>query len=127
MYYVLIEEGKIRHYRGSLEYLKIDCENNGIPFNEKMVVEVEEEPVLFRGEIHFKSDVPEQDIISEQQKEKRAQAYLVEVDPITAHIQRLRDDAQTTEDLSKIEELMLERYSKVEEIKSRYPYPEEKE
>lgn len=56
-------------------------------------------------------------------KEMRRQAYTAEVDPITAHIQRLRDEEQTEEIVKKIEELLAERALKVEEIKARYPYP----
>lgn len=79
----------------------------------------------YNGEFLLKSDIPTP--TKEKQKKRRAQAYLLEIDPITAHIQRLRDDAQTTGDLSKIKELMLERDAKVEEIKARYPYPEDVE
>lgn len=32
MYYVLIKNGKISHYRGSIEYLKTDCEKKRYPF-----------------------------------------------------------------------------------------------
>lgn len=59
----------------------------------------------------------------EEQKENRARAYQAEVDPITAHIQRLRDEEQTEEVIAEIEQLKLERDAKVEEIKARYPYP----
>lgn len=61
----------------------------------------------------------------EEQKAKRAQAYQVEVDPITSHIQRLRDEEQTEEIVNKIAELIEERNTKVQEIKERYPYGEE--
>ena len=61
----------------------------------------------------------------EEQKEKRALAYLAEVDPITAHIQRERDEAEPDEE--KIATLIDERANKVAEIKERYPYPEESE
>ena len=73
------------------------------------------------GEYLLKSDIPAP--TQEEQEEKRAQAYLVEVDPITAHIQRLRDEAEP--DKEKIAELIQERELKVQEIKERYPYPEE--
>ena len=125
MYYVLIKNGKIIHYRGSIEYLKTDCEKNDIPFVQENVVETEEEPVLYKGELRFKTEVYEQDMIRERQKEKRAQAYLVEVDPITVHIQRERDEADPDEE--KIAALIAERAEKVAEIKARYPYPEESE
>ena len=59
----------------------------------------------------------------EEQKEARAEAYRQEVDPITSHIQRLRDDEEPDEE--KIEELIEERAEKVNEIKERYPYPED--
>ena len=60
----------------------------------------------------------------EEQKENRARAYQAEVDPITSHIQRLRDEEQTEETIAKINELIEERNAKVEEIKERYPYME---
>lgn len=62
----------------------------------------------------------------EEQKEKRSFAYANEVDPITCHIQRLEDEEQTPEIEQEIIELKQERSLKVEEIKTKYPYPEEK-
>lgn len=59
----------------------------------------------------------------EEQALKRAAAYALDVDPITAHIQRLRDEAEPDEE--KITELMAERKKRVEEIKAQYPYKEE--
>ena len=61
----------------------------------------------------------------EEQSEKRAGAYREEVDPITCHIQRLYDEVMTPEIEQEIAELKQERSDKVEEIKERYPYPEE--
>lgn len=61
----------------------------------------------------------------DEQKQKRANAYQQEVDPITSHIDRLRDEEQTEEIVAKINELIAERAAKVEEIKERYPYPVE--
>lgn len=58
----------------------------------------------------------------EEQREKRALAYQQEIDSITAHIQRLRDEATPPEE--EIAELINERALKVEEIKQRYPYSE---
>jgi len=58
----------------------------------------------------------------DEQKAKRAAAYLVEVDPITAHIQRLRDDEEPDE--QRIAELIEERNQNVQKIKELYPYPE---
>ena len=59
----------------------------------------------------------------EEQEQNRANSYQQEVDPITSHIQRLRDMEQTEEIIAEIEQLKLERNAKVEEIKVRYPYP----
>ena len=58
----------------------------------------------------------------EEQRENRARAYQQEVDPITAHIQRLRDEEGTEQEVA---ELINERALKVEEIKQRYPYNEQ--
>jgi hypothetical protein len=77
----------------------------------------------YNSEFLLKSEIPAPS--EEEQKEKRAQAYLLEVDPITAHIQRERDEETPDED--KIAALIEERNQKVQEIKDRYPYPESKE
>lgn len=58
----------------------------------------------------------------EEQKQKRAVAYTQEVDPITCHINRLKDEEQTEEIIAEIKSLITERTAKVEEIKKRYPY-----
>ena len=73
----------------------------------------------YNGEYLLKSQIPAP--TQEEQSEKRAQAYLIEVDPITAHIQRLRDEEPESE---KIAGLLAERVEKVAEIKERYPYSE---
>ena len=57
---------------------------------------------------------------NEEMKQARANAYAQEVDPITAHIQRLKDQDPIPE--GEIAELIAEREAKVEEIKKRYPY-----
>ena len=62
----------------------------------------------------------------EEQQQARQEAYKAEVDPITCHIQRLGDEEVTTPELeAEIRALVEERKAKVEEIKSRYPYPVE--
>lgn len=77
----------------------------------------------YNCEYLLKQDVPVPSV--EEQKQKRAAAYVEEVDPITAHIQRERDETELDED--KIAALIAERKEKVAEIKTRYPYPEETE
>ena len=84
-------------------------------------MEVEE---AYNGLWYVKGYAPEKPIpTEEEQKENRARAYKEEVDPITAHIQRLRDEEQNEEIIAEIEQLIAERTVKVEEIKERYPYP----
>ena len=61
----------------------------------------------------------------EEQSAKRETAYVDEVDPITCHINRLKDEEQTPEIEQEIEELKQERSAQVEEIKERFPYPTE--
>lgn len=80
-----------------------------------------EDYAQYEGEFLLKEDIPAPS--EEEQKENRARAYKEEVDPITSHIQRLRDMEQTEEIIAEIEQLIVERDAKVEEIKQRYPYP----
>ena len=61
----------------------------------------------------------------EEQQKARQEAYRIEVDPITCHIQRLSDEEQTAEVIAEIAQLVEERKAKVEEIKQRYKYPVE--
>lgn len=61
----------------------------------------------------------------EEQQKAREEAYKAEVDPITCHINRLKDEEQTPEVITEIASLVEERKAKVEEIKQRYPYPVE--
>ena len=61
----------------------------------------------------------------DEQEEKRAAAYREEVDPITSHIERLKDEEQTPEIEEEIAQLQAERETKVAEIKERFPYYDE--
>ena len=61
----------------------------------------------------------------EEIRQMRERAYEAEVDPITAHIQRLRDTTSMTEEVEiEIAELIAERDAKVAAIKERFPYNE---
>ena len=83
-------------------------------------MEVEE---AYNGNWYLKGYAPEKPIPTEEEiRQLRANAYALEVDCITAHIQRLRDETPLPED--EISALIEERALKVEEIKQRYPYPE---
>ena len=101
------------------------CEENYFPCLVCDTIEEDTEHTVddyeqYNSEYLLKEDIPAPTL--EEQKEKRAQAYLLEIDPITAHIQRLRDEAEPNE--QRIAELIAERDTKVAEIKERYPYPE---
>ena len=61
----------------------------------------------------------------EEQQKAREEAYKAKVDPITCHINRLKDEEQTPEVVAEIASLVEERKAKVAEIKARYPYSEE--
>lgn len=73
----------------------------------------------YNGEKYVKGYAPVID--NEYQSQMREKAYVAEVDPITAHIQRLRDDDPESPEIA---ELIAERTAKREEIKARYPYGE---
>lgn len=55
----------------------------------------------------------------------REQLYIKEADPITCHINRLKDEEQTEEILAEIETLKVERAAIIAKIKEENPYPEE--
>ena len=88
--------------------------------NNKIIVEIDPVDNVRRFEIQ---EIPEHIPTHDEQSNHRAYAYQQEVDPITSHIQRLRDKEQTPEIVAKIERLIAERDAKVEEIIQRYPYP----
>jgi len=75
--------------------------------------------VAYNGEKYVKGYAPAID--NKYQSKMREKAYEAEVDPITAHISRLRDDDPESEEIAT---LMAERTAKREEIKARYPYAE---
>lgn len=75
--------------------------------------------VAYNGEKYVKGYAPAID--NEYQSKMREKAYEAEVDPITAHISRLRDDDPESEEIAT---LIAERTAKRESIKERYPYSE---
>lgn len=121
MYYAFIQENKING-KG-----QCPCSGDGIE-----CVEISEEiyndldRYVWNGSEVVENPNYEQEEYERQYQEakgNREQAYAFEVDNITAHINRLRDEEQTPEITQEIEELKAERTAKVEEIKQRYPYP----
>lgn len=76
----------------------------------------------YNGEKYVAGYAPAID--NEYQSAQREKAYEAEVDPITAHISRLRDDDPESPEIAT---LIAERTAKREEIKARYPYAEETE
>lgn len=75
--------------------------------------------VAYNGKKYVKGYAPAID--NEYQSKMREKAYEAEIDPITAHISRLRDDDPESEEIAT---LIAERTAKREEIKARYPYAE---
>lgn len=64
------------------------------------------------------------ELTKEELSALREEAYKKEVDPITCHIQRLKDESSITAELNaEIASLVEERKARVAEIKARYPYP----
>lgn len=63
------------------------------------------------------------DELKEEVRWTRANLYQEKVDPLTAHIQRLRDEEQTDEVVAEIESLLAERATMVVKIKEENPYP----
>lgn len=92
------------------------CKSNNVTFDE--LVERRNLPNRY-----FQIGYPPEPHVptQEEQRQKRAFAYQRQVDPLTSHIQRLRDMTPLPEE--EIAELVLERDAKVEEIKQLYPYP----
>lgn len=78
------------------------------------------------GNYYLEDEVPPKPApTKEEQEALREEAYRQEVDPITAHISRLKDEEQTPEIQEEIATLQVERETKVNDIKQRYPYPTE--
>lgn len=107
---VIVEQGK-KHYVPMFTEETVD----------EAIAEYSDEDieVAYNGDKYVKGYAPAID--NEYQKAQREKAYESEVDPITAHISRLRDDDPESEEIA---ELIAERTAKREEIKERYPYAE---
>ena len=77
----------------------------------------------YNGSWYVKGYAPEKPLpTNDEQSENRRQAYTQDVDPITAHISRLKDEEQTEEIVAEIEALKAERSAKMIKIKERFPY-----
>jgi YbbR domain-containing protein len=89
------------------------------------MVEMEVEQA-YNGDWYLKGYAPEKPApTKEEVSETRRQLYIAQVDPITAHINRLKDEEQTEEVIAQIEALKSERAEVVAKIKEENPYPEE--
>lgn len=89
---------------------------------DEAIAEYAEEDIelSYDGDWYVKGYAPAID--NEYQSKMREKAYEKEVDPITAHISRLRDDDPESEEIA---QLIAERTAKRESIKQKYPYAEE--
>lgn len=81
-----------------------------------------EDYAQYEGEFILKENIPAP--TEEEQKENRARAYKEEVDPLMAEYNRKKTFNLFEE--GEEEALLIEVEDRVEEIKQRYPYPEEK-
>ena len=109
-------------YDENFQNAKHWAENHNTSYEEIIDMREEKDGVLYRyWQIGPEPQpyVPTYDDI----KLMRSMAYVREVDPITAHIQRLRD--QNPQPEGEIAQLIAERDAKFIEIQERYPYPEE--
>lgn len=92
-------------------------------------MEYMETELAYNGKWYLKGYTPQEPVPTPKTKEEvqkiRAALYQSEVDPITAHIQRLRDERQTEPTIRQINELLVERENKVIQIRTENPYPEE--
>lgn len=64
-------------------------------------------------------------LTKEEVEDKRRILYIQLVDPKTSHINRLKDEEQTDEIITKIETLKIERSQLIKQIKEENPYPNE--
>lgn len=71
MFYALINDGKIKHYRNNLDDLMRDCEVNGIEYSE--IIEVEKEPVFVNENFYFAGEAPAEEYSAELAAEVRAE------------------------------------------------------
>ena len=81
----------------------------------------------YDGDTYVKGYEPIKSIeqLTEEVRVERERRYVSEVDPLTAQINRLRDEEQTPDIIARIEEVKLQRSEKVAQIKAENPYPEE--
>ena len=97
-------------------------------YTEKDIKEYEDDEVEmgFDNDWYVKEHTPAKpEPTKGEQSANREREYTQYVDPITSHITRLKDEEQTPNVITEIEELKLKRTAKVEEIKVKYPYPVE--
>lgn len=123
--FILLDESR-ETLRDTALMLAKETENGFVPmFDEDTVDEAIAEyadddiEIAYNNEKYVKGYAPAID--NDYQSAQREKAYVAEVDPITAHIQRLRDDDPESEEIAT---LIAERTAKREEIKERYPYAE---
>ena len=114
-YYELLKDGTIGRSTNSAK----NAERYGFTLStEKEIV------YAWNNKRYLEDEVPPKPAPTrEEQEALRAEAYRQEVDPITAHISRLKDMEQTDEVQGEIATLQAERETKVADIKACYPYP----
>lgn len=117
VYYEILEDGTIGR----------STPNKKIAEQLGLTLQTDEEIVYgYDGKRYFKGQEPQKPLPTKEEIEAiRRELYIAEVDPITAHINRLRDEEAMTNELNaEIAKLVEERKQKVAEIKANNPYPE---
>ncbi len=116
VYYEILEDGTIGR----------STPNKKIAESLGLTLQTDEEIVYgYNGKRYFKGEEPTKPAPTKEEIQQiRKQLYIAEVDPITAHINRLRDEELTQDVATEISLLVEERKQKVAEIKANNPYPE---
>lgn len=91
-----------------------------------LTIDESETEKAYDGSLWEKGYAPKKPTPTHEEIEQiRRQLYIAQVDPITAHINRLKDEEKTEEILAEIEALKIERAEIVAKIKEENPYPTE--
>ena len=126
--YIIQEKGKIILADENLQRLE-DTLKFMPKYDKTNIEEVSEASIVkaYDGNLYLSGYEPQEpEPTKEEQQKAREEAYKAEIDPITCHINRLKDEEQTPEVIAEIAALVEERKAKVAEIKARYPYQIEK-
>lgn len=108
MFYALINDGKIKHYRNNIDDLMRDIEVNGLETSN--IVEVEKEPVFVNGHFYFAGEVPAEEHSAELAAKMRKERDR-RIDAVRWRIERYQTQAaaglETTETAEQYQALLM--------------------